>query len=263
MLVYGLSTIYSIFLFRKGFQSHNRVTYLLLSSGFILHTAAMLQRGFTLRTCPITNLYEATMFVGWTLVAAYLVVGLWGRIRFIGAFASPVLFALGVFALMKPLDVTRPERLSMSGAPVSLHGAVILLSYGAFALGSVAGIMYLCQEFDLKRRKFRAVVSLMPPIERLERVISCCLLTGFCLLTMGLAVGAFWLEPPKGVRYWQDPKVHWSAFVWILYLVQLVLHWKFARRGHKFAWGAVGSFAFIILTFWGFSLLSGIHNPAR
>jgi hypothetical protein len=34
----------------------------------------------------------------WALVAAYLVVGLLPRLRFLGAFASPVLFAVGVFA---------------------------------------------------------------------------------------------------------------------------------------------------------------------
>ena len=79
-------------------------TYLLLLLGFGFHTAAMLLRGFRLNRCPVTNLYEATIFVMWTIVAVYLVVGLWARLRFLGAFASPVLFAIGVFALMPSLD---------------------------------------------------------------------------------------------------------------------------------------------------------------
>ena len=44
-------------------------------------------------------------------------------------------------------------------------------------------------------------------------------------------------------------------------LTLLILRWRFAQTGRRFAWGAVGSFAFVLLTFWGFSLLSGIHNP--
>ena len=37
-------------------------------------------------------------------MAAYLVIGLLPRLRFLGAFASPVLLAIGVFALMPALD---------------------------------------------------------------------------------------------------------------------------------------------------------------
>ncbi|HMJ67040.1 MAG TPA: cytochrome c assembly protein, partial [Candidatus Binatia bacterium] len=98
--LYGISAVYSIFLFRKGFRQDNRINYCLLLGGFLFHTLAMFQRGFSLNRCPIHNLYEATTFVGWTMVTAYLCLGLWSRLRFLGAFTSPVLFAVGVFALM-------------------------------------------------------------------------------------------------------------------------------------------------------------------
>ena len=96
--------IYSVFLWRNGFRRDDHVNYLLLLLGFGFHTTAMLLRGFRLDHCPVTNLYEATIFAMWTIVAVYLVVGLWARLRFLGAFASPVLFAIGVFALMPSLD---------------------------------------------------------------------------------------------------------------------------------------------------------------
>lgn len=259
VLFYGVSAIYAIFLSRQGFRHDNRITYLLLLGAFAFHTLAMFWRGMAAQRCPIGNVYEATMFVAWTIVALYLAIGLWSRLRFLGAFASPFLFAIGVFASMPSLD---PKSGQVVGNGVaSLHAALILLAYGAFGLSSVAAVMYLCQEYDLKHRKMRAVFSLMPPIQRLERVIVWSLICGFGLLTIGLALGAFWLELPAGKSYWDDPKVHWSAFVWLLYLTQLILHWRFAQRGRRFAWGAIGSFAFVMLTFWGFTMLSGIHNP--
>lgn len=134
VIVYGISMIYSVFLWRKGFRQDNRVNYFLLLLAFGLHTAAMALRGFDLKHCPVNNLYEATTFIAWTIVAVYLVFGLWSRLRFIGAFASPVLFAIGVFALMPSLDPPRGPAPQFSGADTSLHASLILLAYGSFGL---------------------------------------------------------------------------------------------------------------------------------
>ena len=259
VVLYGVSTIYTIFLFRKGFRQDNRVNYCLLLGGFLFHTLAMFQRGFSLNRCPIHNLYEATMFIGWTMVTAYLCVGLWARLRFLGAFASPVLLAVGIFALMPGLDV-KSERIEFSGGWLSLHVTLFILAYAAFGLSCVAGLMYLTQEHDLKFHKFRAVFSLMPPIQRLELVAGRLLVAGFILLSSALIVSAIWTRR-MNVPFATDPKILWSIFVWLLYLALILMRWKFAHGGRRFAWGAVFGFLFVLLTFWGSSLLSPIHKP--
>ncbi len=164
--LYAASMIYSVFLWRKGFRQDNRVNYLLLLAGFILNTTAMFKRGFTLNHCPVNNLYEATTFVAWTIVAAYLVLGLWSRLRFLGAFASPVLVVIGVFALMPALDPEHGMEPRFTGAAESLHIALSLLAFGAFGLAAVAAVMYVTQEHNLKFHKLRAVLSLFPPLQR-------------------------------------------------------------------------------------------------
>jgi uncharacterized membrane protein YbhN (UPF0104 family) len=80
----------------------------------------MIKRGFSLERCPVHNLFEATMFVMWTMVAAYLVFGIWSRLRFLGAFASPVLFAIGVFALLFGL-VLWPRRVTAGLEAVAMR----------------------------------------------------------------------------------------------------------------------------------------------
>ncbi|HEY2952592.1 MAG TPA: cytochrome c biogenesis protein CcsA [Verrucomicrobiae bacterium] len=261
VLLYGASAIYSIFLLRRGFTKDNWINYLLLLGACAVNTVAMLKRGFSLQRCPINNLFEATMFIAWTITAFYLLIGLLPRLRFLAAFAAPVLFSVGVFALMPQLDPPHTGKPVFTGGWSSLHAALILLSYGAFGLGSVASLMYLNQEHDLKFHKLRAVLSLMPPIQRLETIILRLLFGGFGLLTTGLLIGAFALRLPPGTSYWTDAKVHWSLAVWILYLTVLVMHWFFRQRGRRFAWSVIGSFIFVLLTFWGFTLISPIHNP--
>jgi ABC-type uncharacterized transport system permease subunit len=260
VVVYGVSMIYSLFLWRKGFRRDDHVNYFLLLLAFALHTTAMIQRGFSLNRCPVNNLYEATIFLAWALALAYLIIGLLPRLRFVGAFASPLLFIIGVFALMPSLDPPHGPKPEFSGWPVSLHASLILLAYGAFGLGSVSAIMFLTQQHNLKFHKLRAVLSLLPPIQRLELVTSRLVLIGLILLTIGMSTGGH-LPRPEGVHYWQDVKVRWSALVWLLYLGLLLARWRFGFSGRRFALGIIGVFAFVMLTFWGTNLLSTIHHP--
>ena len=254
--------VYSVFLWRKGFRRDNYINYFLLLLGFCLHTTAMALRGFRLNHCPVTNLYEATTFVMWTIVAVYLVIGLWPRLRFLGAFAAPGLFAIGVFALMPSLDAPRTEPADTPVVLTSVHAALLALSYGAFGLSSVAALMFLTQERNLKLHKLQAVFSLLPPIQRLEAIVGRLLLTGFILLTLGLALGAIDLAQLKNFHaYRGDLKIVWSAVVWLLYLGLVLMRWRFAQGGRRFALGALGSFVFVLLTFWGTNVLSSLHNP--
>jgi ABC-type transport system involved in cytochrome c biogenesis permease subunit len=254
--------LYSVFLWRQGFRRDNRTNYLLLLGGFGCHTAAMLMRGLRLSHCPVGNLYEATTFAMWAILAGYLVIGVWARLRFLGAFASPVLFAMGVFALMPHLDTARGANPELPMVWTSIHAALLSLAYGAFGLGSVAAVMYLFQERNLKFHRMRGVFSLMPPIERLEAVVSRALLAGFLLLTVGLAVGAYGLTRLNSPSVYRgDPKIVWSAIVWLLYLGLLIMRWKFAQTGRRFALGALGTSVFVLLTFWGTNVLSPLHNP--
>lgn len=257
VLGYGLSAIYSVFLWRKGFRQDDRINYVVLAVSFAAHTTAMAMRGFSLSRCPVNNLFEAMMFIIWTIVASYLVIGLFPRFRFLGAFASPVLLGMGAFALMPSLDTLDPKVSRLA----SLHATLILLAYGAFGLSSVAGAMYLTAERDLKRNKTRAILSLLPPIQRLELIASRMMAAGLILLTIGLSMAPFLLKEQFGVFFQQDAKILWSVFIWAVYAGLLAMRWWASQGGRKFAWGTVGSFSFVLLTFWGVNLLSKAHQP--
>jgi ABC-type uncharacterized transport system permease subunit len=86
------------------------------------------------------------------------------------------------------------------------------------------------------------LLALLPPIDRLEKITSRLLWAGFILLTAGLAFIPFLFakrHPEASLA--ADPKVPWSALVWLLYLGLIVLHSRFAQSGRRFAWGAIGT----------------------
>ena len=258
--VYGLSTVHSVFLWRKGFRRDDHVNFLLLLAGFALHTAAMFKRGLRLDACPVNNLYEATTFLLWALALACLAVGLLPRLKFLGAFAAPVLCAVGVFALMPSLDPPHGPKPEFSNWLTSLHAAMILLAYGAFGLGAVAAGMFLTQRHDLKANKLRAVLSVFPSIQRLEMVTTRLVFAGFILLTIGLAAGRH-LPRPEGAAYFTDAKVIWSALLWLVYLELQVAHKFFGRSSRRFALGVIIAFVLLLLTFWITNLDSPLHHP--
>jgi ABC-type transport system involved in cytochrome c biogenesis permease subunit len=262
VVVYGVSTIYSVFLWRRGFRRDDWINYAVLLAAFGLHSIAIFKRGISFGHCPVNNLYEAIAFVAWTIAATNLVMGLYPKLRFLGAFAAPVLFGIGVFALMPPLDKPYAGKPDFHTSWSSIHGALVLLACGAFGLASVAGAMFLSQEHDLKFRKLRAVFSVLPPIQRLERVMTGLLAGGLLLLTAGLSLSPLLIREveSQGRAYQGDPILGYAVFIWLVNVALLVMRWRFGQGGRRFAWGVVGSFAFLLLTFWGILLLSPMHN---
>jgi ABC-type uncharacterized transport system permease subunit len=268
VLLYAASSVYSVFLWRKGFRRDDFVNYLLLALGFLCHTAAIFKRGFILNQCPVYNIYEATTFFTWFIVLAYLIIGLWPRFRFLGVFVTPVLLAAGVFALMpypflpEPwLDPPHGPMPEFKGGLKSFHASISLLAYGGFGLACAAGLMFLTQEKNLKQRKLNAVMSLLPSISRLELAVTRLTFAGWALLTMGLITGALYLHEQRS-KYTPegDSKIIWSGVVWVFYLVVLFAHKQRKLTGRRFALVAIGGFVFVALTFWVTNLLSPIHH---
>ena len=255
-----MATIYSVFLWRKGFRRDDWVNYILLVIGVALHTFAMTKRGLSLHSCPVNNLYEATTFLLWALGLASLVYALMPRFKFICAFAAPVLFTVGIFALMPSLDPPHGPKPEFSGALRSLHAATSLQAYGAFGLAAVAAVMFLVQQRDLKVHKLRALLSFLPSMQRLELITMRLAAVGFVLLTVGLIAG-IWLPRKEGVPYFADAKVLWSALLWLAYLEALVAHKFFGRAARRFALGVAVLFLFLLLTFWITNLNSPLHHP--
>lgn len=259
---YGLATVHGTFLWRRGLPRGEWVSYGLIAAGFAPHTAALVGRGFSLNQCPVTNLFEAVMFVTWVMVGAYLLGGRWDRLRFSGLLLAPVVTAAGIFALQPPLDRSGPG-FEVEHAALSLHVTLVLLAYAAFGMASLAGGLYLIRdsaEIGASGGPGRWTTPL-PSGERLERVLGRSLSAGLILLTAGLVMSFGLMRERYGVLARPDPKIAWSIFVWLVYLGLVVVQLQFRPSGRRVAWGAVVGFAFVVLTFWGTNLLSPIHHP--
>jgi ABC-type transport system involved in cytochrome c biogenesis permease subunit len=68
------------------------------------------------------------------------------------------------------------------------------------------------------------------------------------------------VEQKKDTKLTNDPKVLWAMAVWAVYGALWVRHRFLGQTGRRFAWGLIGVFVFVLLTFWGIDLLSPSHK---
>ncbi|HEY0256847.1 MAG TPA: cytochrome c biogenesis protein CcsA [Candidatus Methylacidiphilales bacterium] len=231
----------------------NRWTFLLIALGFAFHTLFLHQRGEAIQHCPITNLFETLAFFSWSLVLTYLVVGPAYRMSILGAFTAPIVFLINFFALAAPIDV--PGAMPHLGWQLELHATLALLGLGVLGIAALAGLAYLIQERQLKRRALTSWFYTLPNVGRLEEVQQRVLIWGFVLFSAGAFLGFF--IPHQTSEDWV--KIAWSAVVWGLYAALVIVMWMGWLSHKKTAWLSVAGYVFILLTFWGIDSLSEAH----
>ena len=259
---YGLAAAHALLLWRQGFRRGAALNYAILAAGFVCHALALMGRGFSLNRCPVTNLFEAAMFTSWALCAAHLALGFWSRARISGLVLAPLLFATGIFALQPQLDRPGPV-FDLEHAAVSLHVSLVLLAYAGFGFGAMAGVFYLVRRHGAGQDTptLRSLAEHLPAISLLEGWLLRSVGTGLILLTAGLTLSLGLMRERYGVLVRPDPKIAWSFFVWAVYFALMLVCLRIRREPRFLAWGALGGFAFVLLTFWGTNLMSPIHHP--
>ncbi len=227
----------------------SRANFFLNAAGFLCLTLFLHLRGQQLGRCPLTNLTEVLIFLSWSTVLTYLVVGPTYRISLIGAFTAPlVLVLLGLALLFDP--GTAPVYRTREINPwLETHAAISLIAYGAFALACIAGTMYLLLNRQLKRRELNEWFYQLPPIQTLGDANGRLLFFGFALLTVGLATGFF------VNRSTPELKLIMSFGIWLIYGGILLTRRLHALAPVTLARLSVAAFLLSLGTLWGMELL--------
>jgi ABC-type uncharacterized transport system permease subunit len=241
------------FLFGFGYTMHSlgarvyrrsRLNLAFMLTGFLLQTAFLYVRGQAVGRCPLTNLFEVLIFLCWSMVLFYLLIGPAYRLSLLGAFTSPFVLVLQLIALLIPQEP--PVRVSDPPSPVvEAHAALSLVAYGAFALAMVAGLMYLAQERQLKTHHIRSIFYHLPPIHDLAVANRRLIWAGFGIFTVGLF---------SGIAY-GSAHVHVLRYVslgsWLLYasILAAIIARKISPR--RVAVLSVAAFCLMLATMWG------------
>lgn len=217
---------------------------LLMAAGFICQSVVLWSRGQLHARCPITSAGEVVLFVAWAIVLWYFVLGSGYRLSLLGIFTSVLVAAMQVLGLVAGLDAPGEPVVAGPVDPwVELHGSLSLLAYGALGVAALAGVMYLIQDHQLKRRHHSAVFFHLPPINQLFRAMMMVLTLGCLLLLAGMLSGYLAVEGPSGSK-------HVIAYVVLgVYAGLIAIRWM-GTSHRRVAMATTGAFAFAVASIW-------------
>jgi HemX protein len=226
-----------------------RITFLAICAGFLFTTIFLFDRGHSIGRCPITNRFEVLVFMTWSMVLIYLVIGSTYRLSLMGAFTAPVASALLFLAISLSPDRAATGKIRVNPW-LEAHTSFSMVACGAFALACIAGVMYLIQEQQLKTRNPGSIFFRLPPITALSVANSRLLWLGFTLFTIGLATGFLIGERIEWIQ------AAWSIAVWGVYGGILVARVRRAVAAKWVATLSIIAFSLLLSTFWGIRFIS-------
>jgi cytochrome c-type biogenesis protein CcsB len=244
----------------KQNQSVYKWSYRLLFGGFLCHTLSIALQYYMLGVAPVLTMKAALSFFSWTIVGVYLVFHLKFRLMVLGSFIAPLAACLMIISSTIPGADVHIKPIFRS-VWLSIHVGTIFVGNGLFAMTFVAAIMYLLQEYHIKKKKLGSLYSRLPSLEALDSINYYALIYGFPFLTIGMITGAIYAQYALGT-YWQwDPKEVWSLITWLFYAALLHERLAVGWRGRRAAIMAIVAFLILIFSFVGASVwLSDYHS---
>lgn len=245
----------SALVFRR--EGQLRTAVIIAGVGLLPHTAAIAIRWVATERPPFISLYELVSTSAWVAIATYLVVQQALRaVRPLGVAVMPVAFlAIGATLTLSPeANVLTP---ALKSWWLVFHILFAMIAHSCFAIAFASAVLFLTRRGEPKSGQ----KSLIPPPERLDRIIEQFIVFGFICDTAMVLSGSIWANNAWG-RFWGwDPVETWSLITWLLY--GLYMHLRFLRswRGRSSAIYAVVAFLLVVFSYWGVShIWTSIHD---
>jgi cytochrome c-type biogenesis protein CcsB len=222
--------------------------------GLLALTVGLVMRTVATGHAPFANQYEFAVSFAWGMLAAHVYFELRYHVRSLALVVLPIALAMLLYADTVDAEATPLVPALQNHLLLTVHVITAVLSYGAFAVGFGAAVLYLLRQ--------RVSWRFLPGQDLMDEIGYRSTVIGFPLLTLMLILGAVWAEIAWG-SYWSwDPKETAALVTWLVY--GAYLHARVARdwRGTRAAWLLILGFAAILFTYFGNLFLGGLHSYA-
>lgn len=258
-LLYLLSTVgYVLYLFVQR-DRLQRGAFVAMTAALGCHSLAIAAAWAASGHIPVRNLYETLSLAAWAVAAVFVAFSYRLKLKVLGVFAAPLVSLIMLIATQLPRE-TGPASDLFTSFWLGFHVVAIFIGEAAFALACGVGVLYLLQERAIKTKRRGFFFKRLPALELLDSAGYACIITGFTLLTVGLATGIVYAKLVWGKFWTWDPKEVWSAITWLLYAALLHERLTVGWRGRRSAILAIVGFIVVLFTFIGVNFLFQGHH---
>ncbi|AUP77965.1 cytochrome c biogenesis protein CcsA [Flavivirga eckloniae] len=227
---------------------------------FLLHTAGLIVRWYISGHAPWSDAYESMIYVAWATMFFGLAFGRKSDLTIAStAFVTSMILMIAHWNWMDPAIANLQPVLNSYW--LMIHVAVIVASYGPFALGMILGVVsLLLMIFTNKENKKKMLLN----IKELTIINEMSLTVGLVMLTIGNFLGGMWANESWG-RYWGwDPKETWALISIMVYAFVVHMRLVPGLRGRwLFNLMSIVAFSSILMTYFGVNFyLAGLHSYA-
>jgi ABC-type uncharacterized transport system permease subunit len=210
-----IAAVWGMMSVHRGNRSRWTVSWMV--AVMICQVAFLSLRGQARAACPLADLGEILVFLSWSLTLFYLLVGTAYRISLLGVFTAPVVVVFQSAALLPGVLEANPALLSGGNPWHETHSATSVLGYGAFALASVAGVMFLVLDKQLKEQHLKSgLFRNLPPVRELLISLERLLWLGGGLLTIGIAAGFLMPHDAAAIGHLLAAVAVWTGYAVLL-----------------------------------------------
>ncbi len=248
-LLYLVAFVFGFYSLSQSKRYPRIILLTLVIVGFLFQTLGLYGRGLKTSSCPLGNPFEIIQFITWTAILLYLVIGPAFRMSLLGFFSAGLAAGLGILSLLIP-EWDRAYETGPNGINpwIETHASMALFSYGVFATLALTSVMYLVQNYGLKQKRSKGMVSFLPSILQLDQMNKRLLFMGVAVFTFAISVGMVkWVDDFSQI---QNAKLIFALALWLAYLLVLILRLLNYLIGIKFSWTCVVLFTASLLTLW-------------
>ena len=225
---------------------------------FFMHLAGLIVRWYISGHAPWSDAYESMIYVAWATMLFGLLLGRKSSLTIAAtAFVTAMILMVAHWNWMDPAIANLQPVLNSYW--LMIHVAVIVASYGPFAIGMILGVVSLfLMLFTTAENKTKMDLS----IKEITIINEMALTIGLVMLTIGNFLGGMWANESWG-RYWGwDPKETWALISIMMYAFVIHMRLVPGLRGRWFYnLCSILAFGFIIFTYFGVNFyLSGLHS---
>ena len=228
---------------------------------FIIHTFGLIWRWYISGHAPWSDAYESMIYVAWATMFFGLAFGRKSDLTLASTtFIVSMILMIAHWSWMDPAIANLQPVLDSYW--LMIHVAVIVGSYGPFALSMILGFVSLFLMI-LTNSSNKSIMKLN--IKELTLINEMSLTVGLVMLTIGNFLGGMWANESWG-RYWGwDPKETWALISIMVYA--FVLHMRLIpglKSRFVYSIASILSFASILMTYFGVNFyLAGLHSYAK